>query len=275
MEKEKNSGLLNDCRTVDGYNPYEKAVWLDCDDGQKPYLCVNERIEWYTRYCESFGLCAGITTEFVPELTKQGMITMKTTIILGNDTYTGYGSKLVDAAEGYSGDDIECAETRAVGRALRNAGFGSPFDDNEDNPVDGFKPQPVPQTMPVSMTPEQVFAQVTEETSEPENKKSTSTVSKSAPTTKPSDEMKTDRQLAEALKKPYPFKPWPKLPLYELLEQPDLKKNLTWIANEYKGNAEVSNWAKGCLKYIYATNDTDKAVYLAARKILKDNKFIK
>jgi len=143
MEKEKNNGLFNSCRLVENYNPYDKAVWLDTEDGKKPYLCVNERIEWYTRYCEEKGyVTVGIATEYVPELTKQGMITMKATVMVGTSVYTGYGSRLVDSAEGYSGDDIESAETRAIGRALRNAGFGSPFDDSEDNPVDGFKPQP-------------------------------------------------------------------------------------------------------------------------------------
>jgi hypothetical protein len=268
MEKEKNNGLFNSCRLVENYNPYDKAVWLDTEDGKKPYLCVNERIEWYTRYCEEKGyVTVGIATEYVPELTKQGMITMKATVMVGTSAYTGYGSRLVDSAEGYSGDDIESAETRAIGRALRNAGFGSPFDDSEDNPVDGFKPQPIPQPMSMQMppmTPVEKISAMTEEIDKPSDAKKAKTAG-----------VKIEQQVAEMLEKPYPFKPWPKLPLYELLEQPDLNKNLTWIANEYKGNPEIAEWAKTCLKYIYAADDTDKAIYLAARKILRDNKLIK
>ena len=176
MEKEKNNGLFNSCRLIENYNPYDKAVWLDTEDGKKPYLCVNERIEWYTRYCEEKGyVTVGIATEYVPELTKQGMITMKATVMVGTSAYTGYGSRLVDSAEGYSGDDIESAETRAIGRALRNAGFGSPFDDSEDNPVDGFKPQPIPQPMSMQMppmTPVEKLSAMTEEIDKPSDAKS-------------------------------------------------------------------------------------------------------
>lgn len=96
MEKEKNSGLFNSCRLVENYNPYDKAVWLDTEDGKKPYLCVNERIEWYTRYCEEKGyVTVGIATEYVPELTKQGMITMKATVMVGTSAYTGYEQSLL------------------------------------------------------------------------------------------------------------------------------------------------------------------------------------
>ena len=210
MEKEKNNGLFNSCRLVENYNPYDKAVWLDTEDGKKPYLCVNERIEWYTRYCEEKGyVTVGIATEYVPELTKQGMITMKATVMVGTSAYTGYGSRLVDSAEGYSGDDIESAETRAIGRALRNAGFGSPFDDSEDNPVDGFKPQPIPQPMSMQMppmTPVEKLSAMTEEVDKPSDAKKAKTAG-----------VKIEQQVAEILVQPYPFTPFPKLPFYELL----------------------------------------------------------
>lgn len=99
---------------------------------------------------------------------------MKATVMVGTSAYTGYGSRLVDSAEGYSGDDIESAETRAIGRALRNAGFGSPFDDSEDNPVDGFKPQPIPQPMSMQMppmTPVEKLSAMTEEIDKPSDAK--------------------------------------------------------------------------------------------------------
>lgn len=281
-----------ECRIVEGYNPYEKAIMLTANDGtQKPYLCVNERISWYTKYCEEKRYATvGIATEFVPELTRQGMITMKATVLVGSSTFTGYGSRIVDSIEGYSGDDIEMAETRAIGRALRNAGFGSPFDDGEDNPVDGFPAQP-PQSMRTSyapMTAEQVIANGVDDTPElpaqvvqpvqPANKPAkaqTQTQTTQTAQTTASANLSADAQLAEMLCKPYPFRPWKDRPVYELLEMPDLKKNLEWISTSYSGSTDIRDWATQLLKYIYPADNTDKEIYLAARKLLIDKKLIK
>lgn len=294
MSKKENA-VKPECRMVEGYNPYDKAIMLTANDGtQKPYLCVNERISWYTKYCEDKGyVTVGIATEFVPELTRQGMITMKATVLVGTSAFTGYGSRIVDSIEGYSGDDIEMAETRAIGRALRNAGFGSPFDDGEDNPVDGFPAQP-PQNMRTSyapMTAEQLIANGVDDTPElpaqviqpvqsvqPANKPAkaqTQTQTTQTAQTTASANLSADAQLAEMLCKPYPFRPWKDRPVYELLEIPDLKKNLEWISTSYSGSTDIRDWATQLLKYIYPADNTDKEIYLAARKLLIDKKLIK
>lgn len=282
----KKEAIKPECRIVEGYNPYEKAIMLTANDGtQKSYLCVNERISWYTKYCEEKGyVTVGIATEFVPELTRQGMITMKATVLVGSSVFTGYGSRIVDSIEGYSGDDIEMAETRAIGRALRNAGFGSPFDDGEDNPVDGFPTQP-PQSMRTSyapMTAEQVIANGVDDTPElpvqaiqPANQPVEAQKTKKPAQSTASANLSADAQLAEMLCKPYPFRPWKDRPVYELLEMPDLKKNLEWISTSYSGSTDIRDWATQLLKYIYPADNTDKEIYLAARKLLIDKKLIK
>lgn len=285
----ENKTFTNDCRIIEGYNPYEKSIMLETETGeQKPYLCVNERIAWFTKYCEEYfnDNDAGIITEVVPELTKQGMITMKATVKIAGSIYTGYGSKLVDRAEGYSGDDIESAETRAVGRALRNAGFVSPYDDGEDTPDNGFPPQQI--LTPDSYAPmsaEQIIANVIDE--EPKTAETSKEVptasSDKAPATqetqpsqaKQSKDVSIEGQIANALSKPYPFRPWKDRPVYELLDLPELRKNLEWISTSYSGSTSIRDWATQLLKYIYPADDTDKQVYLAARKILIDKGLIK
>lgn len=140
----------------EAYNPYENPVYLEKEDGvYVPYLTVGERLVWFHRYCESQEIKGSIKTEFCPQLTGKGsypgmsMITMKAVITLMDSfgiqsEYTGYGSCVVNA-EGYSGNDVENAETRAIGRALRNAGFVSPGGESDERvPVDGAKPQNIP-----------------------------------------------------------------------------------------------------------------------------------
>lgn len=281
MENTEKFVLTPDCRGVkeeydSAYNPYDKVVYLDSDEGSlTPYLCVSDRLTWLHRYCENFGLHCSVHTEPCIELTRKGMITMKAVITIGEDTYTGYGSRLVNTVEGYSGDDIEAAETRAIGRALRNAGFGSPFggESDEKTPVDGAKPQNIPTPNVNSMEatavlnaitdddePEQISMQGVQETSEP---------------VKPTQTESLDVQLAKALKKEYPFKPWPQTPVYQLLEQPELKNKLTWLVEQYAGKEEIKQWAAFVLKYVCPEGQTEKQIYLAARNILREEGLIK
>ena len=283
----ENKTFTNDCRIIEGYNPYEKSIMLETETGeQKPYLCVNERIAWFTKYCEEYfnDSDASIITEVVPELTRQGMITMKATVKIAGSIYTGYGSKLVDRAEGYSGDDIESAETRAVGRALRNAGFVSPYDDGEDTPDSGFPPQQIPTPNSYApMSAEQIIANVIEEEPNPvetSNETPTMQETQNAQGIQPSQQKQSkdvsiEGQIANALSKPYPFRPWKDRPVYELLDLPELRKNLEWISTAYSGSTGIRDWATQLLKYIYPADDTDKQVYLAARKILIDKGLIK
>lgn len=283
----ENKTFTNDCRIIEGYNPYEKSIMLETETGeQKPYLCVNERIAWFTKYCEEYfnDSDASIITEVVPELTRQGMITMKATVKIAGSIYTGYGSKLVDRAEGYSGDDIESAETRAVGRALRNAGFVSPYDDGEDTPDSGFPPQQIPTPNSYApMSAEQIIANVIEEEPKPvetSNETPTTQETQDAQGIQPSQQKQSkdvsiEGQIANALSKPYPFRPWKDRPVYELLDLPELRKNLEWISTSYSGITSIRDWATQLLKYIYPADDTDKQVYLAARKILIGKGLIK
>lgn len=273
--------LAPDCRGVkeeydSDYNPYDRVMYLESDEGSlTPYLCVSDRLTWLHRYCENFGLHCSVRTEPCVELTRKGMITMRALVTIGEDTYTGYGSRLVNTVEGYSGDDIEAAETRAIGRALRNAGFGSPFggESDEKTPVDGAKPQNIPTPNVNSMEatavlnaitdddePEQISMQGVQETSEP---------------VKPTQTEPLDVQLAKALKKEYPFKPWPQTPVYLLLEHPELKNKLTWLVEQYSGKEEIKKWAAFVLKYVCPEGQTEKQIYLAARNILREEGLIK
>lgn len=280
----KNIAFFPDCRLTEAYNPYNAVVHLHEDNGTlKPYLCVNERIVWFHRYCEDAKIHGSITTEFVPELTRAGMITMKATVSLGEggEVFTGYGSRLVNSAEGYSGDDIEGAETRAIGRALRNAGFGSPFyEGDEGTPVDGAMPQNIPSTY--NMSAADVLDAVTDDipmeaTNPAPATQATATAATETTTTKKQkkNNLSLDAKLAGALKMNYPFKPWPQIPVYELLDNPQLKEHLTWLANQYNGKEEIKNWATFVLKYVFFENETDKQIYIAARKILRDEGLIK
>lgn len=285
MEENKKSVFTNDCREIEGYNPYERAILLETETGEKkPYLCVNERIAWYTRYCEESPNVSdfGIITEVVPELTRQGMITMKATVKIGGCVYTGYGSKLVDGNEGYSGDDIESAETRAIGRALRNAGFVSPYDDGEDTPDSGFPPQRIPDTY-APLSEEQIIVGSGSETvGESSCEKMQETINtKNAnagqKTTSVSENIAIDKQIADMLSKPYPFRfrLWKDRPVYELLDSPELKKNLEWISKSYSGSTNIRDWATMLLKYVYPVDEADKQAYLAARKILIEKGLIR
>lgn len=287
--------LAPDCRGVkeeydSDYNPYDRVMYLESDEGSlTPYLCVSDRLTWLHRYCENFGLHCSVRTEPCVELTRKGMITMRALVTIGEDTYTGYGSRLVNTVEGYSGDDIEAAETRAIGRALRNAGFGSPFggESDEKTPVDGAKPQNIPTYNTNPMDATAVLNAITDDT-EPEQsamQESQGTPEASATAfeqirlnSEPDEPTKAeplDVQLAKALKKEYPFKPWPQTPVYLLLEHPELKNKLTWLVEQYSGKEEIKKWAAFVLKYVCPEGQTEKQIYLAARNILREEGLIK
>lgn len=71
-----------------------------------------------------------------------------------------------------------------------------------------------------------------------------------------------DVQLAKALKKEYPFKPWPQTPVYQLLEQPELKNKLTWLVEQYAGKEEIKQWAAFVLKYVCPEGQTENDMSL-------------
>lgn len=279
-----------DIRNIESFNPYQRAIMLDTDDaevGKKPYLPVAERLIWFHKYCEDRNInLRSITTDVVENLTKNYLLTMRATVVIDTEAYTGYGSIIIDKIEGLSGDDIEIAETRAIGRALRNAGFGSPYDESDEKtPVDGAPPQKVTfEGAPLSS--EAIINELLSEDEEnttveqvkqekqielPLQPESESTIPNDA---SPAD-MSVEAQLIKALKVEYPFKPWPKRPTYELLELPELKKQLTWLANDYKGNASIKSWAVFVLRYVFSNNEAEKKVYLKVRESLRAEKLIK
>lgn len=316
QEMTKNTVLMPKCRGVVNndaeetvqqttYNPYENAVYLEKEDGvMVPYLNVSERIVWFHRYCESKEMRGSIKTDLCPQLTGKGsypglsMVTMKAVVTLSDSVgvlseYTGYGSCMV-TAEGYSGNDIEAAETRAIGRALRNAGFISPSGESDERvPVDGAKPQNIPTpnatnildtlnamteehapnvlnvantatTVPVDTTIANAFA----------NQPSTSAVNQeTAEKTEAVEAL--DAKLYRFLQVKYPFKPWVGTPVYELLEQPLLKDKLTWLTTEYSGKEEIKQWAAFLLQYVFGTTNAEKQIYLAARTRLREASLIK
>lgn len=281
--------MKNEIRIVEGYDPYRRAIMLDSDVineetgevEQVPYLKVCDRLEWFHKFCEVNNVpVRGVVTAPVPELTAKGLITLKATVTIGDEVYTGIGTAMVDANEGLSGSDVENAETRAIGRALRNAGFASPADGNdEETPVDGAPPQSV-QSRPLVVAPltsgEIIDSLLEEENTEPIAQGAAPVENIPAPAKKPGRPKKVavEEQLAEALKQTYPFNPWKGRAVYELLDQPKLKDNLTWIINNYS-KEEVVSWAKMLAGYLFSTVEAERKTYLDAREILRNEGLIK
>lgn len=88
----------------------------------KDYVMVNNRVKAFREACPS-GL---ISTEIVPELTGNGIVTMKTTIADGNSVILATGMAQEKESSSYINKTsyIENCETSAVGRALGFLGVG-------------------------------------------------------------------------------------------------------------------------------------------------------
>ncbi|MDP9366920.1 MAG: hypothetical protein M3Q03_01370 [Chloroflexota bacterium] len=124
------------------FNPQEHLI----DIKGKKYLPVASRIQWF-RDQHPQGV---IGTELVER--GQGYAVFQAKIVVIDDKNfertlsTGYGSETKDDWKDY----LEKAETKAIGRALAAAGFGTQFTDDFDMDADGTKvvdaPQPVQRT---------------------------------------------------------------------------------------------------------------------------------
>lgn len=118
------------------YDPREHLSQIQGRD----YLTVSNRIDWLTSEWESYDIATEIVT-----VDEQSCVMKATVCLLEPATQaivkkaTGYGSE----TRADFGDYIEKAETKALGRALRALGFGTPEADGAPDsgelrrPVDG------------------------------------------------------------------------------------------------------------------------------------------
>jgi len=110
------------------FNPTEHLISMK---GGKLYLPVQWRIRWF-RNENPHGV---INTEIV----NISPVIVRCTITNndGIQIASGHGSATSKGTEVWSGRDLEKAETAAIGRALRSAGYGTEFsDDNDDDIAD-------------------------------------------------------------------------------------------------------------------------------------------
>ena len=248
------------CREVKGKNPLDFAIKIEDSEGKEvPYLRVSDRIMWFHRYCEENKIVAKVDSEIVPECSGQNQITLKATIQMGENVYFGYGSSLF-TGEGLQGSEIESAETRALGRALRNAGFITPYDLTEEK------------------TPVDTGASFTNQNIQPDKPDKAKPIAPSAPPKpKKEGEGKTPQNqvetLVKALKQKYPYKPFPNVPVYQLLEQPQLKTGLEFIKNSNVKNENLKKWASFLLESLY--NSENRDIYIEARILLGEEGLLK
>jgi uncharacterized protein YjbI with pentapeptide repeats len=83
--------------------------------------------------------------------------------------------------------------------------------------------------------------------------------------------------LAELLKRSYPGRPWRGRPVYELLDQPELKDNLTEIIYDYNYRGDFCGedyFARMLISYLFSQTIADEKVYLGAKEILRSEGLI-
>lgn len=116
------------------FNPKEHLI----DLRGKAYLPVNQRLVWF-REDHPAGSIQTDVVNYAP-LVVQARIYSGEGVLLA----TGHGS--ANVAQGktvvWSGREIEKAETAAIGRALGHAGFGTQFD-NDDDDLDNLADSPI------------------------------------------------------------------------------------------------------------------------------------
>lgn len=108
---------------VEGFDPTSLTVDITNEDGTvSEHLLVKDRISWFRlKYPE------GIIETNPYEANKGNMMVMMCRVYSEKDKLlaTGIGSALYHENDSFGKTPYECAETKAIGRALANAGFGT------------------------------------------------------------------------------------------------------------------------------------------------------
>lgn len=128
---------------VEGFSPASLVVETQNENNDKSkYLPVRERIGWFRLVYPK----GNISTELIKiaeTLGKQSIV--KATVADGEMILgSGYGAAVFNTDDNFGKSHVECAETKAIGRALSAAGFGTQFSDDYELPegevVDGGIP---------------------------------------------------------------------------------------------------------------------------------------
>lgn len=142
---------------VEGFSPATLVVETENEAGDKSkYLPVRERISWF-RLAYPKGTISTELIKIAEALGKQSIV--KATVADGERTLgTGYGSAMCNIDNNFGTSHIECAETKAIGRALSAAGFGTQFSDDYDLPEGEVVDSGVPVKNPEAKTEEKTKA---------------------------------------------------------------------------------------------------------------------
>lgn len=113
--------ILDTINAVEDFNPAELAVKLE---GQL-HLPVKDRISWF-KLVHPSGAIVPAPPVFLPEL-NAWLVHAEVFDETGKLLSSGNGTASYHDKDGFGLHPIECAETKAIGRALAAAGFGNQF----------------------------------------------------------------------------------------------------------------------------------------------------
>lgn len=149
------------------YDPTADLITVKYDDSDKLalYLQVPHRIIWFQQYCVENGICGVIDdgdVTFIPELSlvKAVATVLMDGVVVGRSA----AGCVVNVGDRESiNNAVQTAATRAKGRALANAGFGTPA--GQGNPGETGDMYPCDAGMPFKTYPQMVVSggQVTQQ----------------------------------------------------------------------------------------------------------------
>ena len=153
-KKKENPRIIFDrINQVEGLNPSDLAIAI----GDNLHLNVKDRIGWFRLVHPNGGIKTS-TPVFMPEINAYA-VSAEITDENGRILASGTGTASYHEHDEYGRHPIECAETKAIGRALAAAGFGNQFSGSDfevPEPIDTGVPigDPKPkETKPIEFDP--------------------------------------------------------------------------------------------------------------------------